>query len=321
MLAAIKLCVIANDKKVRLDKFISRELGDFSRSKIQKLVISSCISVNGVVIVDPNHSLKFKDEIVVCDNFIDEKSALLPEKDVKFSVIYEDEDLILINKPAGVVVHPGAGNHRHTLANGLAYYYNDQLSSQNGDHRPGIVHRIDKNTSGIIVVAKNDHAHAALSEQFRVHSIRRKYICFCYSIPRPINGKIDTLIARDRNNRLKMAVTSHGGKRAISVYRTMKSFSKFASKIECELYTGRTHQIRVHMSHIGTSLIGDSTYRAKNYCIHKSIEEYIKNFPRQALHAYYLEFTHPRSGKSMLFNVGLPSDMLELENMLEEMVV
>jgi 23S rRNA pseudouridine1911/1915/1917 synthase len=317
MIAIVKLCVVINAKKIRLDRFLSLELEDFSRSKIQRFIASGYININDKVVNDPNYNLKFKDEITIHGDFDCEKSILLPEKDVKFSVLYEDEDLILIDKPAGVVVHPGAGNHSHTLVNGLAYYYSGQLSSKNGEYRPGIVHRIDKDTSGIIIVAKNDQIHAALSEQFRVHSIKRKYICFCYSVPNPSCRKIDTLIARDKNNRLRMAVSTNRGKRAISVYRTLKSFSNFASKVECELHTGRTHQIRVHMSHIGNSLIGDSTYKFKNYSMHKAAAEYVNKFPRQALHAYSLEFIHPRTEKTMLFEIDLPADMGELEKILE----
>lgn len=234
-----------------------------------------------------------------------------------FSILYEDEDLLIIDKPAGVVVHPGAGNYSRTLVNGLAHHCGQSLSSGSDESRPGIVHRLDKDTSGILVVAKNDFAHAELARQFTTHSIARKYLCFCYAILRLPRGKIETLISRDGNNRLKMCVSRDGGKAAVTLYRTLETFSGIASKVECELKTGRTHQIRVHMSHLGHSLIGDSLYRAKNYSIPKEIAHYVNNFPRQALHAYFLEFSHPRSGKPMHFEADLPSDMQELELVLQ----
>lgn len=289
---------------------------DYSRNRIQALISSGGVSINNNVVKDTNYNLKLKDKITILDNIeTKENQTLTPEKDVAFSILYEDEDLIVINKPAGLVVHPGAGNHSGTLANGLAYHC--ALSSGSEDNRPGIVHRIDKDTSGVLVIAKNDAAHTELAEQFQVHSIKRKYICFCYGILQPLNGKIETFIGRDKNNRLKMAVVDgENGKHAISYYKTLETFSRFASKVECELHTGRTHQIRVHMSHIGHSLIGDSTYKLKNYAIPKHDAGFIRNFPRQALHAYFLEFLHPKSKKIMHFEVDLPDDMSALHNVL-----
>jgi 23S rRNA pseudouridine1911/1915/1917 synthase len=294
-----------------LDKFLAIELCDYSRSKIQALISSGNVFVNNDVVNEINYNLRFKDEIIIFDNLNAVQQNIIPEKDIIFSILYEDEDLIVINKPAGLVVHPGAGNCSGTLVNGLAYYCKDNLSTGSEDHRPGIVHRIDKDTSGVLVIAKNNQAHTHLAEQFKVHSIKRKYICFCYGIPQPMNGKIETFIGRDRNNRLKMRVVDEKiGKHAISFYRTLETFSQFATKLECELHTGRTHQIRVHMSHIGHSLIGDSTYKIKNYAVPKNSAEFITKFPRQALHAYFLEFMHPKSMKKMRFEIRLPEDMV-----------
>jgi 23S rRNA pseudouridine1911/1915/1917 synthase len=190
------------------------------------------------------------------------------------------------------------------------------LSSGSDQYRPGIVHRIDKDTGGILVVAKNDFSHAELAKQFAVHSIKRKYICFCFGIPQPSCGKIETLIGRDRNNRLKMAVVQDNGRNAVTVYKTIKTFSTFAAKVECELKTGRTHQIRVHMLHRKCSLIGDPLYKAKNYFVPKEISDFVNNFSRQALHAYFLEFLHPRSQKEMRFTSDLPEDMQLLEKVM-----
>lgn len=291
---------------------------NLSRNKIQTLAESKNIAVNGHIITDSNYHLKVKDVVEIDCAPILRRSTPSSDATVAFSVLYEDEDIIVVDKPAGIVVHPGAGNHDHTLVNGLVSRYN-ALSSGSDDSRPGIVHRIDKDTSGILVIAKNDTAHMHLARQFQVHSIKRRYICFCYGVPRLIQGKIETFIARDSHNRVKMAVSSDGrGKNAITFYRILRKFASFAAKIECDLHTGRTHQIRVHMSHIDHSLIGDSVYKKKNYAVPKSIVEYLLHFPRQALHAYFLEFVHPKSEKIMHFEVGLPNDLLELERKMLE---
>lgn len=308
----IKLSVIIDKKRNRLDKFLADQFSEFSRSKIAKIISSGGVFVDGNIILDTNYAVKYKQEISIS---LEKKERIPLSKDssVKFTILYEDEDIIVVNKPAGVVVHPGIGNYEHTLVNGLAYYYGESLSSGSSKDRPGIVHRIDKDTSGILVIAKNDRAHIGLSKQFHDHSIKRKYICFCYGVPAKLNGRIETLIGRDKRNRLKMAVVQDSGRHAITIYRTLRVFSRFTSKIECELLTGRTHQIRVHMTHIGHSLIGDPLYKAKNYFIPNEFFEIINNFSRQALHAYFLEFTHPISGKIMHFESELPEDMRELE--------
>ncbi|MDR0968772.1 MAG: RluA family pseudouridine synthase [Holosporaceae bacterium] len=311
------LTVPYNSPKTRLDKFLASEIKELSRSRIQLLISKGRVGVNSVLTTDANYIIKSNDEIFIEDDFKIEKPDLTPDENVEFSVIYEDEDLLVVDKPAGVTVHPGAGNYSRTLVNGLVYRCGRSLSSGSDEYRPGIVHRIDKDTSGILVVAKNDFSHCELAKQFATHSIKRKYVCFCYSVLQPFCGKIETLIARDPRNRLKMAVATDGGKNAITIYKTLRTFSKFASKVECELKTGRTHQIRVHMSNKKCSLIGDSLYKAKNYSIPKEIADYIKGFPRQALHAYFLEFVHPRSQELMSFKSDLPDDMKELEKVLQ----
>jgi 23S rRNA pseudouridine1911/1915/1917 synthase len=311
-----KLLVAIDAPKNRLDKFLASEIAELSRSKIQALISAGRVCVNSVATTDANYNLKLDDEIFIDDYFKIEKPDISPDGDVKFSVMYEDDDLLVVDKPAGVTVHPGAGNYSRTLVNGLVHRCGEFLSTGSDEYRPGIVHRIDKDTSGILVVAKNDFSHCELAKQFAVHSIKRKYVCFCYSALQPPCGKIETLIARDKNNRLKMSVSNDGGKTATTLYKTLQTFSNFASKVECELKTGRTHQIRVHMSHKKCSLIGDSLYKAKNYSIPKEIAEYVNAFPRQALHAYFLEFSHPRSQKLMRFESDLPDDMKELQEIL-----
>lgn len=274
--------------------------------------------MNSKGVVDPNFSLKIEDVVSVEEDVPSDKIEIRPDKEVLFEILFEDDDLLVINKPAGVIVHPGAGNRDRTLVNGLAYHCGKNLSTINSEIRPGIVHRIDKDTSGILVVAKNDFAHMQLAKQFEIHSIKRKYVCFLYSVLRPLNGKIETLISRSQNNRLKMSVSQSKGKKAVTIYRTVKNFSNYASKVECELLTGRTHQIRVHMSSLGNSLIGDRTYKVKNYSLPKEFAKEINEFPRQALHAYFLEFVHPRTEKIMRFECEMPDDMKNLEDLLNK---
>ncbi len=271
--------------------------------------------MNGNIVTDSNYNLKVNDVIAVNDTFQEERPDLSADESVKFKILYEDEDLIVLNKPAGVVVHAGAGNASHTLVNGLVYHCGNALSSGSAAFRPGIVHRIDKDTSGILVAAKNDYAHMKLAEQFSVHSITRKYICFCFSHFQPPCGRIETLITRDKKNRLKMCASNTEGKKAITIFKTLTDYG-FASKIECELKTGRTHQIRVHMSSQGHSLIGDILYKTKNYSVPNEIADYVNHFPRQALHAFFLKFIHPTTNREMEFTADLPQDLQELEKIL-----
>lgn len=292
------------------------KIENVSRSKIQRAIGAGGVTINGVIVCDTNFKVNVGDLINFTEeNLSDDRPNLSPDASIKFDILYEDNDVLVINKPAGVVVHAGAGNHDHTLVNGLVHHCH--LSSGSDEFRPGIVHRIDKDTSGILVVAKNDTAHAVLADQFAVHSITRKYVCFCYGIPRFSIGKIDTMINRDKNNRLKMVASENAGKRAVTNYRVLQTYGAFASKIECELETGRTHQIRVHMTSIGHSLIGDSLYKYKNYSLPKDIASKINSFPRQALHAKYLEFTHPTTVERMCFECDLPTDLQELESILK----
>jgi 23S rRNA pseudouridine1911/1915/1917 synthase len=315
---SLRLSVAVDVAKNRLDKFLASELHEISRNKLQSLITSGNVLVNNAVIPDTNYYLKKKDEIIV--NYELQSSAgrkLIADQSVKFITLYEDDDVIVLDKPAGIVVHPGVGNSDRTLVNGLIYHYSNELSSRGSDtQRPGIVHRIDKDTSGILVVAKNDFSHAHLARQFSLHSIERKYICFCFGVPAHSSRKIETLIGRDKHNPLKMSVREDRGKQAVSIYRTLKAFSRFAAKVECELKTGRTHQIRVHMAHIGHSLIGDITYKRKNYAMTKEMADCVNKFGRQALHAYFLRFIHPKSGQLMTFEIDMPDDMKALEDKL-----
>jgi len=240
-------------------------------------------------------------------------------------VIYDDEDLLVINKNPGVVVHPGAGNYENTIVNGLLFKYKNNLSNIGGKLRPGIVHRIDKDTSGAIVIAKNDNAHIKLSKQFSNHSIKRVYEALIWGSLKPQNGKISEKISRSERNRQLMAVKKEKGKMAITNYKTLKIFQNSnlpkISLIECRLETGRTHQIRVHMNFKGNPIVGDKSYgksKLKFKKINKKIEDEINNFNRQALHAKSLGFLHPKTNKEVSFEARRPKDFEKLIKSLQK---
>jgi 23S rRNA pseudouridine1911/1915/1917 synthase len=240
-------------------------------------------------------------------------------------ILYDDDDIIVINKSPGVVVHPGAGNYNNTIVNGLLFKYKNNLSGIGGKLRPGIVHRIDKDTSGVIVIAKNDNAHINLSKQFSDHSIKRIYETLIWGSLKPQNGKISEKISRSVKNRQLMAVRKEKGKIAITNYKTLKVFQNLnipkISLIECKLETGRTHQIRVHMNFKGNPILGDKSYgksKKKFKKIDQSIEKKINNFDRQALHAKSLGFVHPATKKEIFFEARRPKDFDELVKTLNK---
>ena len=280
----------------RIDKFLANELEDLSRSSIQMLIKDKQVLVNEEV-VKANFLLKNGDEISITipDPVTDEILA----EDIPLDIYYEDSDVIVINKPSGMVVHPAVGNTRGTLVNALMYHCKD-LSGINGVIRAGIVHRIDKDTSGLLVACKNDKSHQHLSEQFFNKTVKRKYYAICYGEINHNLGKIDAPISRDLSNRQTMTVVD-GGKHAITHFKVLERFKGF-TLLELVLETGRTHQIRVHMSAIGHPLIGDDLYG--------SISDFIS---RQALHCYKLQFVHPITKKNMNFICELPLDLKKLK--------
>ena len=310
------------EKKTRLDKFLTNNLKDLSRSQIKKIIVSKNIKINKKLIIASSEKIKKNDFIEVI--LPDKKTDDIKPKKINLNIVYEDKDIVVINKNSGLIVHPGAGNKDETLVNGLLYLYKNNLSNLNGEFRPGIVHRIDKDTSGVIVVAKNNLAHSILSQQFSDHTIKRKYLALVWGVIRPLNGKINTLISRSKKNRQLMSVSERLGKKAITNYKTIKTFSSKEipkiSLIECILETGRTHQIRVHLAHIGNPLIGDKKYgkkKVKFKKINQKFDQILSSFSRQALHAKSLGFIHPTKKNFVNFESNLPNDFKKILDFLD----
>ncbi len=318
----IKFSVDAKNSGKRLDIFLAENVKELTRSHLKKLITNKQVKLNESVFSTPSTKIKYKDNIQI--NIIQNDVQDLAPNRVKLNIIYEDKDILIINKPKGMVVHPGAGNYANTLVNALLFKYKKNLSNINGNLRPGIVHRLDKETSGLIVVAKNNLAHSNLSNQFSEHTIKRKYLCLAWGVIRPLKGKITTFITRDKKNRQLMTASELKGKKAITNYNTIKVFNlkdiPKISLIECELETGRTHQIRVHLKYKGTSLLGDKQYGKKNIKFKKINNDFLKilnSLTGQALHAKTLEFSHPKTKKWLNFNSDLPGSFKKILNLLE----
>jgi 23S rRNA pseudouridine1911/1915/1917 synthase len=308
----------------RLDVFLSKEIKNLTRSYIKKLIEKNNVKLNKISRTLPSTIIKTNDKIII--NIIEEENLKIAPNNIKLDIVFEDRDILIINKPKGMVVHPGAGNYKNTLVNALLYKYKNKLSDINGNTRPGIVHRIDKETSGLLVVAKNNLSHSNLGKQFSEHSIKRKYQCLAWGVIRPLNGRIETLISRNKKNRQLMTVSDVNGKRAITNYKTIKVFNlkdiPKISLIECKLETGRTHQIRVHLKYKGTSLLGDKQYGKKNIKFKKINKEFFNNLSEldgQALHAETLEFIHPTKKKWVSFKSKLPKDFKKTLDLLNNL--
>ena len=297
----------------RIDKFLQSQLNELSRTRLQNLIHNAHVKLNDVTINEASKKIKNKDKIEV--NFPQPKETAIKPNKIPLDILYDDEDIVVINKSPGVVVHPGAGNYEKTIVNGLLFKYQNNLSSVGGKLRPGIVHRIDKDTSGAIVVAKNDNAHINLSKQFSNHIIKRKYEALIWGSLKPQSGRINERISRSVKNRQLMTVRKEKGKIAITNYETLEIFQNSdlpkISLVECKLETGRTHQIRVHMNFKGSPILGDKSYgktKKKFRKIDIGIEKKINNFNRQALHAKSLGFIHPRTEKEIFFEAERPKD-------------
>ena len=318
-----KINLIANkeDKNLRIDVFINKRLGEISRTRIKNLIKDKKLKLNKNILINPSKKISTGD---IIDFIISEpkKASLKPFK-YKLDIIYEDEDLIVLNKPAGIVMHPGAGNPTNTIVNALISYDKNSLSNIGDELRPGIVHRIDKNTSGLVVIAKNNRSHEHLSNQFSRHTIVRVYQLLVWGKLRPSKGKIETFITRSSRNRQMMEVSHTKGKKAITNYKTLKTFESKdtpnLSLIECELETGRTHQIRVHMNYLGNSIVGDDKYKKKFKKIkniNPSLEKNLINLSRQFLHAKTIGFVHPKKNTKMIFHSNLPDELEIILKML-----
>ena len=315
----INLIVTDKYKDLRVDVFINKKESDLSRTRIKNLILGKKLKLNHKILEDPSKKISINDLLEL--TIPKPKKATLKPYKYKLDISYEDEDLIIINKPAGIVMHPGAGNFDNTVVNALINYDKNSLSNIGDELRPGIVHRIDKNTSGLVVIAKNNQTHDHLSNQFSKHTIIRIYQLLIWGKIRPSKGRIETLITRSSKNRQLMEVSNTKGKKAITNYKTVEIFegkkTPTFSLLECKLETGRTHQIRVHMNFLRNSIVGDDKYKKKFKKIKNInllIEQSLNSLNRQFLHAKTLGFIHPTKSKEMTFNSNLP---LELENILK----
>lgn len=311
-------------KGLRLDKALSLARPELSRSRLKALIEAGALTVDGAVVDDPSRKAVPGAEAVLV---VPPAEPAVPEgEDIPLDVVYEDEHLIVIDKPAGLVVHPAAGNWTGTLVNALIHHCGDTLSGIGGVRRPGIVHRLDKDTTGLMVVAKTDAAHKHLAVQFadhgRTNDLERGYLALVWGSPEPFRGTIDAPLARSNSDRTKIAVVRKGGREAITHYEVTERFpanagrDALAALVECRLETGRTHQIRVHMAAAGHPLIGDQDYGrgflTKANRLPEDLAEAVRHFPRQALHAFLIAFEHPATGEVLRFESEPPADMAEL---------
>jgi 23S rRNA pseudouridine1911/1915/1917 synthase len=317
----INFIVEENENNLRVDVLINKREELMSRTRIKNLILKEKLKLNDEIIKSPSKKVLIGDKLTL--NIPEPEEASLKPYDFKLEIIYEDEDLLVINKPAGIIMHPGAGNYDKTIVNALIHYDKNSLSTIGDELRPGIVHRIDKNTSGLVVIAKNNETHENLSKQFSNHTIIRVYQLLIWGKLRPSSGRIDTFISLSSKNRQLMEVSRSKGKNAITNYKTIEIFENdktpTLSLVECKLETGRTHQIRVHMKHMGNSIVGDDKYKKKYKKlknIDMGLESLISKLNRQFLHAKTLGFIHPKTDKEMIFSSILPQELNNLLKML-----
>ncbi|APE44076.1 RNA pseudouridine synthase [Sulfitobacter alexandrii] len=327
--------ILADSPPSRLDKALARDVPEdaaLSRTRLARLIEQGAVRIDGQVLRDPRAQVAAGAQVDI-DVEEAEESHILPEE-MDLDIVYEDADLVVVNKPAGMVVHPAPGTPSGTLVNALMAHCGDNLSGVGGMKRPGIVHRIDKDTSGLLVVAKSDAAHHGLAAQFEKHTVERYYLALVYGVPlagdprlRGVRGasfepgdilKLTTQLARHRTDRQRQAVLFQGGRHAVTRARRVETYGNppVLALMECWLETGRTHQIRVHMTHAGHALVGDQTYGGKRKlpkaALPEPVAEAVRAFPRQALHAAVLGFVHPVSGAPLRFEAPLPPDMADL---------
>jgi len=320
-MTTMSITIDASAEGERLDRALQQRLPDLSRSRLKQLILSGQVRDDGNVIRDPARKVRNGQSFVV---ILPEPKVVTPQAQaIPLDIRFEDAHLIVIDKPAGLVVHPAPGNPDGTLVNALIAHCGDSLAGIGGERRPGIVHRLDKDTSGLIVVAKTEFAHRALSRDFAARRISRAYAAVVWGVPLPPQGEIEGNIGRSMTNRKKMAVVGAArGKPAVTRYKVERAFADVAALLECRLLTGRTHQIRVHLAERGHPLVGDPVYGARSRRTSArsgTAAAAAALFPRQALHARHLGFTHPASGEGLAFDSDLPHDMVALINTLERL--
>ncbi|MDX1483595.1 MAG: RluA family pseudouridine synthase [Alphaproteobacteria bacterium] len=300
------------DDRGRLDAFLAAQIATLSRSRLKALITGGAVSADGETVLDPSRAVKPGTRYAVT---VPVAAPAEPEgQDIPLTVLYEDPEVIVVDKPAGLVVHPAPGNPDRTLVNALIHHCGASLSGIGGVKRPGIVHRLDKNTSGVMVAAKTDRSHAGLVAQFQARTIERAYGALVWGVPSPARGRISGNIGRSPRNRKKMAVRGQGGRPAVTTYNLLRAFDGVAAQLECRLETGRTHQIRVHLAHIGHPVIGDPLYGGRG-----RRAQVLGPLPYQALHAFLLGFVHPTKGGKMRFQAPFPPYFNELIQKLENL--
>lgn len=315
----MKIEVSENTIGARIDKVLTELCQPFPRTQIQQFIKEGRLKNHNKIFTNNSHKIKADDDFDFNPPEFQEKT--IKPKSIPLDIIYQDEDVIVINKQAGLTTHPGSGNDDDTLVNALLQIYGQNLSQIGGDFRPGIVHRLDKDTSGLMVVAKNDQAHLNLSEQLEKRDLKRTYIAFIWGVLNPRSGKIEAFIEKNKTNRLKMEIVKEGGKYSSTNYKTLKTYlDNSISKVEFNLDTGRTHQIRLHCSHKGCPLIGDQIYGGKTRHLKDAYKpkDFIDSFPRQALHSYKIKFFQPTTGELKSFEIPLPKDLKELESKISK---
>ena len=324
MKSIINIKVGKQEDNLRIDILLTNHNNKLSRSRVKSLILENNLKINNIIVKNPSKKVKLYDKIYF-EISEPKKENLKPFK-YPLDIVYEDKDLIVINKSSGISMHPGPGNYDNTIVNALINYGGNNLSNIGNELRPGIVHRIDKDTSGLIVIAKNNISHEILSKQFSDHSIKRVYQALVWGKIRPQNGKIETFITRSTKNRQMMEVSSKKGKKATTNYNTLEVFKNDKiptfSLVECKLETGRTHQIRVHLSYKGNNILGDKKYKKKYkkiINIDPELEKLINKINRQFLHAKILGFKHPKNNARLEFTSKLPNDLEEILKKLRKM--
>jgi len=303
----------------RTDRFLAGHIGSLSRSRLKTLIEEGRVSRDGTVLREPAEPVRAGASYVVA---LPATVAAVPlPQRIAFPILYEDRDLLVLDKPAGLVVHPAPGNQDGTLVNALLAHCGDDLPGIGGERRPGIVHRLDKDTSGVMVVAKTELALAALSAAFAARDLDRAYLALAWGLPNPTQGEIEGAIGRDPRERKRMAIVARGGKPALTRYRTLAHRDSAVALVECHLATGRTHQIRVHLASNGHPIVGDPVYLrrvpAASRALPDGLRRSLLDFPRQALHAARLGFSHPRTGRPLAFETAPPDDMQGLIRQLD----